>query len=85
MLRYDVNIYGANVLHDLTGKTAVITGGAGSIGSATAKLLLEYGASVVLVDRDADALAHITDNLKSSGQIASYVAVYLTKSKPQGY
>ena len=76
---------GQNVLHDLTGKTAVITGGAGSIGSATAKLLLEYGASVVLVDRDADALAHITDSLKSSGQIASYVADVYDEKQTAGY
>jgi NAD(P)-dependent dehydrogenase (short-subunit alcohol dehydrogenase family) len=39
------------------GKAAVITGGAGSIGLATARRLGEEGASVMLVDLDPDKLA----------------------------
>ncbi|GAA4170530.1 SDR family NAD(P)-dependent oxidoreductase [Shinella granuli] len=36
----------------LDGKTAIVTGGAGSIGLATARLFLDEGANLVLVDRD---------------------------------
>ena len=36
----------------LENRTAIITGGAGSLGLATARLFLEEGARVVLVDRD---------------------------------
>src|SRR6201991_3878160 len=40
----------------LDGKTCIVTGAAGSLGLATAKLFLREGANVTLVDRDATAL-----------------------------
>lgn len=40
----------------LAGKIAMVTGGAGGIGTATASKLLEQGACVLLTDIDADAL-----------------------------
>ncbi len=40
----------------LEGRAAIITGGAGGIGSATGQLFAEEGARVLLVDRDAAAL-----------------------------
>lgn len=47
----------------LEGKTCVITGGAGSIGLASAKILQSHGANIALVDRDAEALARAADAL----------------------
>ena len=35
----------------------LVTGGAGAIGAATAKLFADYGAHVVVVDLDADKAA----------------------------
>jgi NAD(P)-dependent dehydrogenase (short-subunit alcohol dehydrogenase family) len=43
-------------MSDFQGKVVVITGGAGEIGKAAAKLLAGDGAEVLLVDRDARAL-----------------------------
>lgn len=44
---------------DLQGKTAAITGAASGIGWASAKAMLDAGATVVLVDRDEAALAEL--------------------------
>lgn len=45
------------------GKIAVITGAASGIGLATARALLGRGATVVMVDRNADALSRLTAEL----------------------
>ena len=42
-------------LINLSGRTALVTGGAGHIGSAVANALVSLGASVAIVDRDDDA------------------------------
>ncbi|MFK4793714.1 bifunctional rhamnulose-1-phosphate aldolase/short-chain dehydrogenase [Sphingobium sp. ZW T5_29] len=43
----------------LVGKIALVTGGAGGIGAATAARLLADGACVMLADRDADAVENV--------------------------
>ena len=55
----------------LAGKVAIITGGAGDIGRATAKLFVQEGALVVLVDRDEANLKRATSELGSDA--VSYV------------
>jgi rhamnulose-1-phosphate aldolase/alcohol dehydrogenase len=47
----------------LTGRVGYVTGAAGGIGSATCRALLEQGAAVLLVDRDATALQAVADAL----------------------
>ncbi len=47
----------------LAGKAALITGGAGGIGSATAALFLREGANVCLLDRDDKGLAKVVGDL----------------------
>ncbi len=52
------------------GKTALITGGAGIIGMATARQLIAGGAKVVLVDRDAEQLRIAAAGLEPGKVIA---------------
>ncbi|MFZ2101711.1 MAG: bifunctional rhamnulose-1-phosphate aldolase/short-chain dehydrogenase, partial [Oricola sp.] len=47
----------------LAGRVAIVTGGAGGIGSATAERLLSEGACVVLADIDGDTLEKTRQNL----------------------
>ena len=51
-------------------KTCIVTGGAGSIGSATARLFLEEGARVLLVDRDAAGLERLAAELGERERLA---------------
>lgn len=57
----------------LTGKVAVITGGSGGIGEATARLFVAEGAQVVLVDLDAERLQATAGGIASEA-ISTVVA-----------
>ncbi|WP_431136962.1 SDR family NAD(P)-dependent oxidoreductase [Psychroserpens mesophilus] len=63
----------------LADKVAIITGGAGSIGKTTAKLFLDNGAKVFLVDLDEDSLKKVADDLGSKN--IKYAAADVTKSE----
>ena len=52
--------------YSLDGKTILITGGAGGIGSAVAKICVELGARVVLTDIREEALATVLSSLPKS-------------------
>jgi NAD(P)-dependent dehydrogenase (short-subunit alcohol dehydrogenase family) len=65
----------ATELFDLSGKVAVITGGAGDIGTVYGRALCEAGASVVLADLNEAAAAKVADGLTADGGNAVGVAV----------
>jgi len=61
----------------LENKVAVITGGSGGIGSATARIFLDEGAKVLLVDLDEGNLKEVVANLGSAD--VSYFVADVTK------
>lgn len=68
-------------LQDLTDSWALITGGSGHVGQAAADTLLELGAKVILLDRDAQSLEELTTNkYKDSGNIYSIVCDLASES-----
>lgn len=67
----------------LAGRVALVTGGAGGIGSACAERYLQEGACVLLADIDADALAATAENLtKRHGKdVIRTVSMNVTKEE----
>jgi 3-oxoacyl-[acyl-carrier protein] reductase len=59
---------------DLSGRSAVVTGGAQGIGRAIVERLLGSGASVAIWDRDGGLAEQTANKLQQHGQIAAFAA-----------
>ena len=64
---------------DLTGRVAIVTGGVGLLGKEFCRTLVEAGASVVVVDLNADAAKKVADDLTRDGFRAIGLATDITK------
>jgi NAD(P)-dependent dehydrogenase (short-subunit alcohol dehydrogenase family) len=60
------------------GKVAIVTGGGGNIGRATAKLLASEGASVTVADLGADAAGKVAAEIEAAGGTARAQATDVT-------
>src|SRR5579862_6931192 len=54
-------------LFDLTGRSALVTGGARGLGLAMARALAEHGARLALLDLDGDAVSSTAATLRAEG------------------
>jgi NAD(P)-dependent dehydrogenase (short-subunit alcohol dehydrogenase family) len=63
----------------LKGQSAIVTGGAGLLGSEFCRTLAQAGAGVLVADLNAAAAQKVADDLKSEGYLAAAVGVDVTQ------
>lgn len=56
-----------SALFNLSGKTAIVSGGGNGIGRACCLMLAQHGANVVVADRNGDAAKTVADTINESG------------------
>jgi len=59
-------------LMNLSGRTALITGGAGFIGRAMVEALAELGATIVVLDRNIEVIRCVTESVSRSHGVKAY-------------
>jgi len=69
---------------DLTGRTAVITGGSRGLGEAMAKALAETGAKIALVARDVERLNRVRSTIEEKGGTAAVFTADVTREDEVG-
>ncbi|MCS7055482.1 MAG: SDR family oxidoreductase [Thermoflexales bacterium] len=63
---------------DLTGKTALVTGGGGVLGSAMAQALADHGARVVLLGRTREKVERAAQHIQARGGLAGWAQADVT-------
>jgi NAD(P)-dependent dehydrogenase (short-subunit alcohol dehydrogenase family) len=65
-------------MFSLDGKVAIVTGGASGIGLAITEVLLEHGARVTILDRDAGRLGEAVERLRQAGHTVRGATIDVT-------
>lgn len=65
-------------MRNLSGKTVIITGGGGGIGSATARRFASEGAKVAVFDMNLDAAQRVANGIADQGGVAAAFACDIT-------
>ena len=68
-------------LFDLSGKTAIVTGGANGIGKASCEILAAFGAKVVVSDYNLKAAQKTSDQINSQGGTSMAIDCDVTKDE----
>ena len=68
-------------LFDLSGKTAILTGGAGGIGRALALGMAKCGADIVVADLHPDSFKETADDIKALGRQVTILTVDVTEER----
>jgi len=72
-------VEGIVTMSQISGKSIIITGASSGIGEATAKLLAEHGAKLMLAARRDDRLEKLVAEIESAGGTATYQTVDVTQ------
>ena len=68
-------------MFDLTGKVALVVGGAGGIGHALALGLADFGADVIVASRNLEPLKKVAEEIRAKGRKALAVTVDVVQEK----
>ena len=76
-----VNLDAVKKMFDLTGKVAIVTGGAGALGEALALGLASYGADIVVTGRTVKTLEPVVSKIQALGRKALAVSCDATREE----
>ena len=69
----------------ISGRVAIVTGGASGMGRATAHLFSDEGASVAVCDRNSEGVNQVVNEITDAGGLASGYVIDLDDASPTSF